>query len=200
MLTGFGRLEISDIDYKKNLVEIYTNVFHEPVPISPSETQIRVTYGFDRRVEVEPSDAQPLLKEFFQHGRTVTLAEDLLDRARHTLYRQKHFRGAFLDAFSSAEIQIESFLRAYRISKGVAESVIEQMEGEVGIAYKISIELPTILSPLTQDFRDTLRDLNAIRKVRNQIVHNGREISENEAKEAIDVVARLASTIQSYRF
>jgi hypothetical protein len=190
-LLFIGRINISEGDYQKDIVDILSSekdIHNEGINMS-------FTWGKDRMPERLPLEVAKDLQRFFEEGKQTSLAQDLLVRSRHTLHRVKHFRGAFLDAFSSAEIIVSDFLRGVRKVRGIPEKNIDETETDVGFSYKIKIEIPTIIHPMTTDEERVLKEIDAVRKIRNEVVHKGRTISEAEANNTVRIVSELHKLI-----
>lgn len=143
--------------------------------------------------------ASQKLKNFFTDNLTPSLAEELLIRARYAL-RIHHFRYAVLDAFTAVETVVTSILDKLKLEKGVSKQKIDDYANEVGIAYKINIEVPAFFSPISDDERSELGNVNRLRKLRNEIIHTGRFPTKEEAEESLACSGKLLDMFSNRGF
>jgi hypothetical protein len=117
-----------------------------------------------------------------------TPENEFLSYALEQLQLRKNYKYAFLEAFLAIEFSIEAFLNAKKIKANISKQQIDDFKREVGIGYKMNIELPLALGTIDNEFKALLSDINKIRKLRNEIVHSGKDVSDGQARGAINSI------------
>lgn len=120
---------------------------------------------------------------------------DILLKAKEELYHNHNYRYALLDAFIFIESITSQFIDEIKIAKGISKRKLKEMEREVGISYKINIELPLILENLSLHEKDILRMVDGTRSIRNNVVHKGANVTKAQAEEAIQGAERLMDVL-----
>ena len=72
----------------------------------------------------------------------------------------------------------------------MSKKKLDDLESEIPISYMISVELPCFIK-YDNDKRQTLGEIDRIRKLRNNVVHRGCEVSEKDAQSALDALKKL---------
>ncbi len=127
-----------------------------------------------------------------QNDRNVNALE-IFTQIRRDIYMNKNYKYALLEAFTFAEAFITDYLTEHKLSVGISKSKISDFEKEIGISYKLNIELPLILK-LKDEEKEIIGGVEAIRKIRNKIIHGQSEmiiVSEAEAVQAVSAVQKL---------
>ena len=82
-------------------------------------------------------------------------------------------------------MMLDNYLHDLKLKLGASKSKLDDFEEEVPFSYMLNIECPVLIGNLTDDERQTIGEMDRIRKKRNAIIHKGEEVSEQEALEAI---------------
>nr|WP_295870391.1 hypothetical protein [uncultured Chitinophaga sp.] len=141
------------------------------------------------------SMTEEMEKELLQN---ITLEEEFLSHALEQYTIKQNYKYAFLEAFLAIESSVEKFLEAKKIEANIPQKNIDDFRREVGIGYKINIELPiALLGNTPSNFNIMLNDLNTIRQKRNKIVHQGIGITAAEAYEAINKIYAFVTFLET---
>jgi len=132
-----------------------------------------------------------ILQKFFYQGNSVKPEFRLLSKAYEELDLNRNYKYSFLESFIVAEGVISKVLRQIKLSKGVSNKKLKDFEKDLGISYQINIELPLLLENITNSERQILGDIDKVRKIRNDVVHNNASVSEETAIETLNSVQKL---------
>jgi hypothetical protein len=127
----------------------------------------------------------------------IILAEETLIKAFEELLLNKNYKYALLDAFISAETLIVENVNKAKMAKGVSKNKLDSYQTEIGISYIINVDLPLLIDDITDKERELLGCIDKVRKMRNDIVHNGKQCSEQDALFAINKVNELIYMIDN---
>jgi len=93
--------------------------------------------------------------------------------------------------FAATELAIAQFVNKAKIAKGVSKAKLEDFRRDIGISYMINVDLPLVLHPLAVNERKIIQNVDAVRKKRNDVVHEGAAVSKEEALFAINAASDL---------
>jgi len=110
-----------------------------------------------------------------------------------------NFKFGLLDSFIICESLISRFLRDFKISKGISKNKLDDYEKEIPVSYLINIELPTLISDMTEKEKQLIGDLNRVRKLRNDVVHKNKDVNENDALFAFNTLQGVHNLIEERR-
>jgi len=155
----------------------------------------RISYGeFLRYLPKVNAATETITKEVAERLRSDAPfdeeSEDLL-RAFEELSVNENPKWAFLDVFMAAELAIAKFVNENKIARGVSSAKLRDFRRDIGISYMINVDLPLLLSPLSPQERRVLTGIDVVRKKRNDVVHEGAAVSEDEALRAINAARDL---------
>lgn len=153
----------------------------EGAPASP-EAIADFTTGLSKLLD-EKTDIPP---EYIQ---LVNAFDELVVR--------RNAKHAFLEAFITAEAVTGHALRVLKLARGVSKKKLDEYASEVSISYMLNVEIPAFVEQLTEAERATISHVNRLRRVRNDIVHNGRLVTEEAAFEAVNVVQAFIDIFNS---
>jgi hypothetical protein len=131
-----------------------------------------------------------LMLRLLASGELVPGPQTMLIKAVEELKIGQDYRYALLLAFFSVEQIITEFLEERKGHAGISEPTIKKYRGEIGIAYKINVELPLVLRS-DHPLRVLIPALGRANTLRNQVVHKGREVTFEEAQFVIGVGDQL---------
>lgn len=139
-----------------------------------------------KRVLSDETKVAESLSEYFKKGTKPGVLQEFLLKAREELHVHKNYKYAFIETWTTLEIAISSYLRNTKLTKGISKNKIDDFESEVGISYLINIELPLIHSTNDEYFKSLIAKVDSIRKLRNKVIHQNREINMTEAENAYE--------------
>jgi len=108
-----------------------------------------------------------------------------LNKAKEELYINKNYKYSLLDSFFCIESILSNFLSEEKIIKGITNKKLKNYKSEVGIGYKLNIELPLFISDFNVAVKEMLNNIDKIRGIRNDVVHENKNVTEDEAKLAL---------------
>lgn len=155
------------------------------------ELSISFRYGQEGKYEVDPAIATAKVKEFLSGNRALSLPREILLRAHTDAFHTNNYKTALLDAFTAIEIGLSTVLESWKLVRGVSKTKLKNYKDEVGIAYKLNIDLPMLLEQVTDIERQVIGRANKVRDLRNDVVHEGRSVSKEEAQEAVNTSKAL---------
>ena len=121
-------------------------------------------------------------------------------KAREELYIHKNYKYSFIESWTALEISIVNYLKKIKLEKGISKNKIDTYESEIGISYLLNIELPLVQADSSQSFKDLISSVDAVRKMRNKLIHENRNISESEAINALEVVIKFVNYLGFKRY
>jgi hypothetical protein len=122
----------------------------------------------------------PLIQRFLASGESIPEPQAMLIKAVEELKIGQDYRYALLLAFFSLEQIVTDFLEDVKGSAGISERTIKNYRGEIGMSYKINVELPLVIRP-SDPVRQLIPVLDRANGLRNQVVHKGRDVTFEEA-------------------
>jgi hypothetical protein len=148
----------------------------------------QVTFPFwntqGARIALDETNIATSLSNFFKEkSQTGTLQEFLL-KAREELHVHKNYKYAFIETWTTLEAAIIKYLRSAKLAKGISKNKIDDFESEVGISYLLNVELPLIHERNDETFKILVGKIDAIRKLRNRVIHQNKGITHDEAENA----------------
>jgi len=127
------------------------------------------------------------LKVFFNEQKTPHAYHEYILKAREELYIHNNYKYSFIESWTTLEVAITSILKTIKLKKGISKKKIEDLEGEVGISYLLNIELPLVHENNDARFKDLIGRVDSIRKIRNKVIHENRDINQEEAGSALSI-------------
>ena len=115
----------------------------------------------------------------------------ILSKAFEELDVNLNAKFALLEIFIVAELAISKALQKLKLDAGVSKGKLKEYRKEVSISYCINIELPAFCKDLSDQERQVLGDIDKTRKLRNDVVHEGAPVSQEQALESIKAVSNL---------
>lgn len=125
------------------------------------------------------------LKEFLDGKKTPGLLTDFILRASEELNVHKNFKYSLIESWTALEIAIVSYLKDLKLAKGISKNKIDGYETNVGISYLINIELPLVHATNDNEFKELLLSIDSVRKLRNKVIHDNKQVLEEDAANAI---------------
>ncbi len=157
------------------------------------------TFKFHDLVEAVPfhtpeqtEDISHQLQLFFSNSKlmeAVAPKEQALTIAQQ-IQLNRNYKFALLQAFIYCETAISNFLRRKKLAAGISRKKLDELESEIPFSYMLSVELPTFV-PCDKHDKQLLGEIDRLRKLRNNVVHRGCEVSEKDAEKALDALQKL---------
>ena len=139
---------------------------------------------------VDVERAGPLIQGLLARGDSVPEPQIMLIKAVEELKIGQDYRYSLLLAFFSIEQVVTDFLEDIKGRAGISEKTIKNYRGDIGMSYKINVELPLALRP-DDPVRQIIPALDRANGLRNQVVHKGRDVTFEEAGFVINVGDQL---------
>lgn len=157
----------------------------------------KLNMGIKSFTALKPRESVPNTKEaillngetlstFLFKGNSVFDELKLLAKAHEELDINLNAKFALLESFIVAESAISKSLHKLKIKAGVSKKKLDEYETEVSISYMINIELPAFLDHITDQERQTLGKIDHIRKLRNEAMHKGKHVTQEQALSSIN--------------
>lgn len=143
---------------------------------------------------IDPDRAGPVISAFLRSGDSIPKPQEILIKATEELKIGLDYSYAFLLASFAIEQVLTDFLEDVKRHAGVSENRIKDYQGEIGMAYKINVELPLVVSA-NHTVRQLIPDLKGTNTIRNAIVHKGRTATYQEAALAIQTGDKLIKAL-----
>jgi hypothetical protein len=115
-----------------------------------------------------------------------------------TLY--KNYKYALLDCFFVIEYVVFKFVENKKIERGLSKNKLKDFSNRIGISYLLNIEMPLLLDTYDDIAKKIITELDQVRKVRNDIVHNAKNVTHKEALHAYKSVNDLLGFLKMKKF
>jgi hypothetical protein len=116
----------------------------------------------------------------------------ILIQAREELKIAQDVRHALFLGFFSIEQVVSDFLQEIKRNAGISDGTVKQYN--IGMSYKLNVELPLVLKP-GHPARQLIPDLDAANKLRNGVVHKGRNVTSRQAGFVIQTADKLIKAL-----
>jgi hypothetical protein len=136
-----------------------------------------------------------LLKNFINEKMDIKDVNISLAKAYEELLINKNFNYTLLDAFIAAETLVTDFLYKEKVKRGVSKKKLDNYKTEIGVSYLLNVDLPLLIDNIDDQKRQIIGNVDKVRKLRNDFVHNGRQVSEKEALDALNYVLALVKML-----
>lgn len=147
-------------------------------------------------LNTNPDKAFENIKINLNSGNTMDYKEIFI-KAQEEIYINKNFKYALLEVFIFVEQILVRALKTIKISKGISNQTIKNFNKEVGIGYMLNVEIPLVIEDYALH-KEVFSNVDKIRKKRNDVVHNGETVSEEEARFAVDNSYTLYNLLKGY--
>ena len=148
----------------------------------------------------DPKKNSESLKNFFIEKKEPDNISDFIMKAKEELYIHANYKYSFIESWTALEISIVRLLRKIKLEKGISKKKIDDFESEVGISYLLNIELPLIFSLQDADLKELITKVDAVRKLRNKVIHESREISQEDAVLALNTAIAFLNKIEYKKY
>jgi hypothetical protein len=131
-----------------------------------------------------------LEKYFVSKAKNEYVLETLLNAQRQSsLY--KNYKYSLLDCFFIIEYVIFQYVQDKKLEKGISMNKLKDYSQRVGISYMINVELPMLVEDYNDDVKSLVIELDKVRKIRNDVVHQAKTVSMEQATIALTATRKL---------
>ncbi len=139
-----------------------------------------------KKFATNPERNTEKLNKFLSNKSSPDAMMEFILKAKEEHYIHGNYKYSFIESWTSIEIAIVAFLRMIKSQKGISKNKMDSYESEVGISYLINIELPLVASE-NQNLVDMIPKVDSIRKLRNKVIHENRNITMDESHNALTI-------------
>jgi hypothetical protein len=179
--------EYTDLDLKKPMKERML----DPRPLKFGFHQFTMPFWNiqGQRIMMNEKDVVENLNKYLTGEKKKNFISDIVLEANEEFHIHKNYKYSFLQCWTAIETVMYSYVEAVKLNRGIAKSKIDQYEPNS--AYVINIEIP-LFHPGPKDIlSDILGKVDSIRKTRNKVIHENKNVDLSEARFALDVLAKL---------
>lgn len=133
------------------------------------------------------------LSTFLSAAAGANFVTELIAKAARHISAFKNYKYGLLECFFAIESIIYQYVTMKKTEKGISIKKIKESTGRVGISYIINIEMPLLLNNYDLEAKSLLNEIDKIRKVRNEVVHQGAEVTKVQAEHALEFVKKLCA-------
>jgi len=137
-----------------------------------------------------------MLNEYLINGKKKNW-HDIVSKANELLVVNNEYNLCILESFIAVEFFISEYLFKQKLLKGVSKEKLKNFSKDISISYMLNVEIPMFIEDLTDQKRTIVAAVDRVRKIRNNIVHNGKKASEEDAEESISSVKNLFILLES---
>jgi hypothetical protein len=165
--------QIDEISFKTLNYQLKTLDRFESSPLTTGLPSEKIDENFEKLLAMKPS----VINSNYIDG--IGLAVRALVN--------ENYKFAFLEIFMLLEIIVGDFLRHKKIEKGVSKKKLDNFSKDLRFSYMLNVEVPIFLNSISEKERELIGKIDKIRVKRNEIIHNGAIVNEDEAKNAISL-------------
>jgi hypothetical protein len=143
---------------------------------------------------VNPERVGPTMTQFLASGESIPEPQAILVKATEELKINQDYTYALLLGYFSIEHVLTEYLVDVKEKAGISKNIIKNYQGDIGMAYKINVELPLVVRA-DHPVRQILPDLNAANTLRNAVAHKGRQATMKEAASVIQTADKLIKAL-----
>lgn len=89
------------------------------------------------------------------------------------------------------EYVIFNFVNTKKLEKGVSQNKLKEFTKDIGISYMLNVEFLLLVDSVNESLKSLISELNIVRKRRNDIVHSGKGVTQEEAIHAFNITKEL---------
>lgn len=152
-----------------------------------------VTREFVHKTSETLADIQKASDEGYQ----IDIETESLLKAFEEQSIYKNHKYTVLDAFIVAESLTSKYLKKWKLKNGVSATKLDEYKKEVGIAYKLNVEMISTIKNVSDDHRRIIGAVDYVRSKRNRIVHGGEDANSEESYKAIIAVSEYYELVKN---
>jgi hypothetical protein len=145
------------------------------------------------------SRATDALTRFLDADRSIPPVRAMLVKAFEELTRHKNQRYALLEAFIAAEAEVVAFWEAGAVRRGVSKKKLDALRDRITVSQLLSVQLFLLFDQVTDEDRQIVARVDAVRTLRNRVVHENASVSDQQALDAINSVSALVALLERKR-
>jgi hypothetical protein len=167
----------------------------DPVPIDRHE--VNSAYAQEGQFRFDRSQADDLMRRYFAAGAPVPLGRETLSGALKATDVHRSGKTAIIECTIALEVAVAEVVAQAKLKLGVSKKKLDEYKKEVGLGYQLNVDLPMILAPLADSDRQLIGAADAVRKRRNEIIHQGAQATQEEGSQAVAAVRALLDLLRS---
>ncbi|MFD1162983.1 hypothetical protein [Hwangdonia seohaensis] len=181
-----GRYLYLQEDLDKKISERLNSEMRVAIGIKSLKMPTSFTIGSKKNLDFDKNGE--VIKEFVKSNSKISQIDEFHLKAREEFYVNNNYKYAILELFTMIEVLIVDKLTKYKLANGVSNKKLKEFKKNIPISYLINVELPLILNNITNDDRKVLSQIDSIRKIRNEIVHENKKLTKVECEFAFKAV------------
>jgi hypothetical protein len=119
----------------------------------------------------------------------------VLNKSREDIEIHDNYRLAILELFIFCETFIVEILKQIKISKGITNKKIKNID--IPISYLLNIELPLVLNEFDESWKTVINNIDLVRSIRNKIVHDNYKPTRDEAINSANYVRAFVGKVKT---
>jgi hypothetical protein len=169
-----------------------------PCPAIPVDRhRVVSSYAQEGTFQFNKVQADAVMRRYLREGQPVPLCRETLAGAQRAADLHRSGKTAVIECTIALEIAVAEVVNAAKLKGGVSRKKLDEYKKEVGLGYQLNVDLPLTLSPLSDEERGIIGAADAIRRQRNQIVHEGAQPTREEGQKAVVAVRALLDFLRS---
>ncbi|HLG41407.1 MAG TPA: hypothetical protein VI461_17135 [Chitinophagaceae bacterium] len=148
-----------------------------------------------KKIVASKEEIAKKLKDFFSGPKNMGVLNEFILKASEELNVHKNYKYSLIESWTALEIAIVSYTTDHKVKKGISKNKIKDYERDIGVSYLINIELPLIHPTNDTAFKNLLSQIDLIRKLRNNAIHENKSVSETDATNAIKTLVEFLNYI-----
>lgn len=184
-------------EFESTITEASGRVAEDLPPVLCERHQILTSYSQDGAFPFDKKDADDVIRRYLAESRPVPLGRETLSGALRAVDLFRSGKTAIIECTIAVEVSVSEIVAEEKLRRGVSKKKLDEYKKEVGIGYQLNVDLPMLLSPLTPEERGLIGAVDAIRKRRNEVIHQGAQPDREEGRRAVKAVREFLEFLRS---
>ena len=159
--------------------------------------RVTSSYAQEGAFRFNVDEANEVMRRFLQGGVPVPLSRETLAGAQRAVDLHRSGKTSIIECTMAMEIAVSEVVAEAKLRAGVSKKKLDEYKKEVGLGYQLNVDLPMLLSPLSNEERSLIGAADAVRKRRNAIIHEGIQPSRQEGEQAVAAIRKLLDMLRS---
>jgi hypothetical protein len=177
--------------------EPFIRLNHTIPPVPIDRHQVSSTYSQDGTFQFDRATADEKMRRYLSENHPVPLGRETLSGAIRAVDLHRSGKTAVIECTIAVEVSVSQLVAAEKLKRGVSKRKLDEYKKEVGIGYQLNVDLPMLLAPLTLEERGLIGAVDAIRKRRNEVIHEGAQPDREEGQRAVKTVRDFLNFLHS---
>ena len=165
-----------------------------PVPID--RHQVSSSYSQEGTFSFDRTGADEVMRRYLLEGHPVPLGRETLSGALRAVDLHRSGKTAVIECTIAVEVAVSELVAAEKLKRGVSKKKLDEYKKEIGIGYQLNVDLPMLLAPLSAEERGLIGAVDAIRKRRNAVIHEGAQPDREEGQRAVAAVREFLNFLR----